>query len=122
MSLLNVELLCTVLFDASSQNPPPCWCSFVDKAGLRCKMWCCGLPDNVFQNEPVVLQVARLLWSPTMWTRQSDLDGYLSGALYPAVPFLLWGRSASYDPPVRKEHAVWFLWKDVVAQKRCSGV
>ena len=28
-------------------------------------MWCCGLPDNVFQNEPVVLQVARLWWSPT---------------------------------------------------------
>jgi hypothetical protein len=54
-------------------------------------------------------------------TKRSDLDAYLSDTLYPVAPFLLWGRTASYDPPVKREHAVWFWWKDAMDQNRCYG-
>ena len=41
------------------------------------------------------------------------MDTYLGRELDPAIPLILWGRTASEHPQVKKEFAVWYWWKDV---------
>ncbi len=43
---------------------------------------------------------------------EADGDTYLSRLFAPAIPLILWGRSASAFPPTPKEQTVWCWWRD----------
>ena len=43
---------------------------------------------------------------------QDTYSTYLAEKLAPLQPIVLWGRTAAQMPSVRKEHAVYYWWKE----------
>ena len=49
---------------------------------------------------------------------KQEMQPYLSEKLWPLRPLVLFGRSASRQPPCHKEECVWYAWRDHASTRK----